>query len=83
MGHPTVWEYVRNAAVPRVAKRGAEPTSEMAVAKLEKHADMYLGSPRRYNEALGGSLENAATLPDARITINNHNQGAAASTLRT
>jgi transcriptional regulator with XRE-family HTH domain len=42
-----------------------------AVAKLEKRADMYVGSLRRYIEALGGSLEITATFPEGRVTITN------------
>ena len=40
-----------------------------AVAKLEKRADMYVSTLRRYIEALGGSLEITATFPDARVNI--------------
>jgi len=42
-----------------------------AVAKMEKRADMYVRSLRRYVEALGGTLEITAKFSDAEISINN------------
>ena len=42
-----------------------------AVAKLERRADMYVSTRRRYIEALGGSLEITAKFPDATVTITN------------
>ena len=35
-----------------------------AVAKIEKRTDMYVGTPRRFIEAMGGELEITARFPD-------------------
>jgi hypothetical protein len=42
-----------------------------AVARLERRADMYVGTLRRYIEALGGKLEITARFPDTEIAITN------------
>jgi hypothetical protein len=42
-----------------------------AVAKLERHADMYVSNLRRYIEALGGTLETTAKFPDGAVQITN------------
>ena len=40
-----------------------------AVAKLEKRADMYVSTLRRFIEAMGGELEIVAKFPDRDIRI--------------
>jgi len=42
-----------------------------AVAKLEKRADMYVSTLRRFIEAMGGQLEITASFPDRNIRIKN------------
>ena len=44
---------------------------QAAVAKMEKRADMYVGSLRRFVEAMGGELEIAARFPEGRVAITN------------
>ena len=41
-----------------------------AVAKLEKKADMYISTLRRFIEAMGGQLEIRAHFPDGDVRIN-------------
>jgi len=41
-----------------------------AVAKLEKKADMYISTLRRFIEAMGGQLEIRAHFPDGDVKIN-------------
>lgn len=41
-----------------------------AVAKIEKKADMYISSLRRFVEAMGGQLEIHAHFPDGDVRIN-------------
>jgi len=41
-----------------------------AVAKIEKKADMYISTLRRFIEAMGGQLEIRAHFPDGDIRIN-------------
>ncbi|WP_428624006.1 XRE family transcriptional regulator [Sedimenticola sp.] len=41
-----------------------------AVAKLEKRADMYISTLRRFIEAMGGELEIRAHFPDGDVKIN-------------
>lgn len=40
-----------------------------AVAKLEKRADMYVSTLRRFIEAMGGELEIVARFPDHDVSI--------------
>jgi hypothetical protein len=40
-----------------------------AVAKLEKRADMYVSTLRRFVEAMGGELEIVARFPDRDVRI--------------
>jgi transcriptional regulator with XRE-family HTH domain len=40
-----------------------------AVAKLEKKADMYISTLRRFIEAMGGQLEIRAHFPEGDVTI--------------
>ena len=40
-----------------------------AVAKLEKRADMYVSTLRRFIEAMGGELEIVAKFPDRDVRI--------------
>lgn len=42
-----------------------------AVAKLEKRADMYVSTLRRFIEAMGGELEIVARFPDHDVRIRN------------
>lgn len=41
-----------------------------AVAKIEKKADMYISTLRRFVEAMGGELEIRAHFPDGDVKIN-------------
>jgi transcriptional regulator with XRE-family HTH domain len=41
-----------------------------AVAKIEKKADMYISTLRRFIEAMGGQLEIRAHFPEGDVTIN-------------
>ena len=41
-----------------------------AVAKLEKKADMYISTLRRFVEAMGGQLEISAHFPEGDVKIN-------------
>lgn len=41
-----------------------------AVAKLEKKADMYISTLRRFIEAMGGELEIRAHFPEGDVKIN-------------
>jgi len=41
-----------------------------AVAKMEKKADMYISTLRRYVEAMGGRLEIRAHFPEGDVRIN-------------
>ena len=42
-----------------------------AVAKLEKRADMYVSTLRRFIKAMGGELEIVARFPDRDVRIRN------------
>jgi DNA-binding transcriptional regulator YiaG len=42
-----------------------------SVAKLEKRADMYVGTLRRFIEAMGGELEIVARFADHNVKIRN------------
>jgi Helix-turn-helix domain len=42
-----------------------------AIAKLEKRADMYVSTLRRFIEAMGGELEITARFPDHDVRIKN------------
>ena len=42
-----------------------------AVAKIEKRADMYVSTLRRFIEAMGGELEITARFPDRHVRIKN------------
>ena len=42
-----------------------------AIAKLEKRADMYVSTLRRFIEAMGGELEVIARFPDHAVRIRN------------
>jgi len=41
-----------------------------AIAKMEKRADMYISTLRRFIEAMGGQLEIRAYFPDGDVKIN-------------
>ena len=45
--------------------------AQPAVAKLEKRADMYVSTLRRFIEAMGGELEITARFPDHDVRIRN------------
>ncbi len=40
-------------------------TTQAAISRLEKRADVYVSTLRKYVEAVGGKLEIVATFPDA------------------
>ena len=42
---------------------------QASVAKMEKRADMYVGTLRRFVEAMGGNLDIVARFPDHSIPI--------------
>jgi transcriptional regulator with XRE-family HTH domain len=42
-----------------------------AIAKIEKRADMYVSTLRRFIEAMGGALEITARFPDRNVVIRN------------
>jgi DNA-binding transcriptional regulator YiaG len=42
-----------------------------SVAKIEKRADMYVSTLRRFIRAMGGELEIVARFPDHSVKINN------------
>ena len=44
---------------------------QAAVAKLERRADMYVSTLRRFIEAMGGELEIVARFPDHDVRIKN------------
>ncbi|RMP68459.1 XRE family transcriptional regulator [Pseudomonas syringae group genomosp. 3] len=44
--------------------------SQGSVAKMEKRADMYISSLRRFVQAMGGELEVTARFPDGSVRIN-------------
>lgn len=51
---------------------GTLNVGQEAIAKMEKRADMYVSSLRRYVGALGGELEIVARFPDGRsVTVTN------------
>ncbi len=45
--------------------------SQAGVSKMEQQTDMFIGSLRRYIEAMGGTLEIVARFPDGDVQINN------------
>ena len=42
-----------------------------AIAKMEKRADMYVSTVRRFIEAMGGTLHITATFPQGSVEITN------------
>lgn len=44
-------------------------TSQGEVSKMEKRADMYVSTLRRYIEVMGGELEIVARFPDGAVRI--------------
>ncbi len=44
---------------------------QAAIAKIEKRADMYVSTLRRFIEAMGGELEIVARFPDHSVRIRN------------
>jgi predicted transcriptional regulator len=65
------------AEVRRALKLSQEELAETlnvgqaAVAKLEKRADMYVSTLRRFIEAMGGELDIVARFPDHDVRIKN------------
>ena len=65
------------AQVRRAMKLSQEEIGQMlqinqgAVAKIEKRADMYVSTLRRFIEAMGGELEIVARFPDHAVKIRN------------
>ena len=45
--------------------------NQASVAKMEKRTDMYVGTLRRFVEAMDGELEIIARFPDGEVRINN------------
>ncbi len=45
-----------------------------SVAKIEKRADMYVSTLRRFIEAMGGKLEIVARFPDHAVKIKNFSE---------
>lgn len=45
-----------------------------SVAKIEKRADMYVSTLRRFIEAMGGGLEIVARFPDHAVKIRNFSE---------
>lgn len=45
-----------------------------SVAKIEKRADMYVSTLRRFIEAMGGKLEIVARFPDHAVKITNFSE---------
>jgi transcriptional regulator with XRE-family HTH domain len=43
--------------------------NQATISKLERRADMYLSSLRRFVEAMGGELELTANFPEGRVRI--------------
>ena len=50
---------------------GTLNVGQAAIAKLEKRADMYVSTLRRFVEAMGGELEIVARFPDGEVRIKN------------
>ena len=44
--------------------------NQATISKLERRADMYVSTLRRFVEAMGGELEVAAHFPEGRVKIN-------------
>ena len=42
---------------------------QASISKLERRTDMYIGTLRRYIEAMGGSLQIRAVFPDGEVLI--------------
>ncbi len=65
------------AEVRRALKLSQEEIAETlqvgqaAVAKIEKRADMFVSTLRRFIEAMGGELEIVAHFPDSTVRIRN------------
>jgi hypothetical protein len=43
---------------------------QASISKLERRADMYISSLRRFVEAMGGQLEITAKFPEGDVRIN-------------
>jgi DNA-binding transcriptional regulator YiaG len=46
-----------------------------SISKLERRTDMYIGTLRRYIEAMGGSLQIRAVFPDGEVQISQFQDG--------
>ena len=51
--------------------------NQASVAKMEKRTDMYIGTLRRFIQAMGGELEIVARFPDRQIRIDQFGSGPA------
>jgi hypothetical protein len=43
--------------------------NQAAISKVERRADMYVSTPARFIQAMGGSLEIRAVFPDGAVRI--------------
>jgi len=55
-------------------------SGQAAVSKLERRADMYVSTLRRFIEAMGGELEIIARFPDGDVRVTNFSDVAAQDT---
>ncbi len=73
-------EEMNLAEVRRALKLSQEEIAETlhigqgSVAKIEKRADMYVSTLRRFIEAMGGELEIVARFPDHAVKIRNFSE---------
>lgn len=56
--------------------------NQASVAKMEKRTDMYIGTLRRFIQAMGGELEIVARFPDRQIKIDQFSQNGGELTQR-
>ena len=49
------------------------------IAKMERHADMYVGTLRRFIEEMGGTLEVVAHFPEGSVTITHFSEAGTES----
>jgi hypothetical protein len=55
-------------------------SGQAAVSKLERRADMYVSTLRRFIEAMGGELEIIARFPDGDVRVTNFADDASQNT---
>lgn len=51
--------------------------NQASVARMEKHTDMYIGTLRRFIQAMGGELDIVARFPDRQIRIDQFSESGA------